>query len=151
MLHNYACIIFTCIFCVGLCIKVKLFISVNMASSGKILLALVLLQVALVLTKPYDSLYDELFPSYRDMRDEYFHRREGISNKILLFFRSICDISQKVTRFVLMLIYQFYYWVTLVFFCHLVILRPQHRRLPRDFLIFWRRNFSITIKFQLYR
>lgn len=93
MLHNYACIIFTCIFCVGLCIKVKLFISVNMASSGKILLALVLLQVALVLAKPYDSLYDELFPSYRDMRDEYFHRREGISNKILLFFRSICDIS----------------------------------------------------------
>lgn len=93
MLHNYACIIFTCIFCVGLCIKVKLFISVNMASSGKILLALVLLQVALVLAKPYDSLYDELFPSYRDMRDEYFHRREGISNNILLFFRSICDIS----------------------------------------------------------
>ncbi|XP_066017778.1 uncharacterized protein [Pocillopora verrucosa] len=50
---------------------------VNMASSGKILLALVLLQVALVLAKPYDSLYDELFPSYRDMRDEYFHRREA--------------------------------------------------------------------------
>ncbi|XP_022781120.1 uncharacterized protein LOC111322306 [Stylophora pistillata] len=80
-----------------------------MVSTGKILLVFVLLQVALALAKPYESLYDELYrsykdmrdPSYKAMRDEFPYHRRGAKQCVfgryrLGYCRAACSSSEKV-------------------------------------------------------
>ena len=85
-------------------LKSLLSISVSMACIGKIIIAFVILQVAMVLAKPYEPYDDGLYHSNEDVED-YVYKRTQTSkrrlNNLPIVFNlfSFCDMILNYFKF----------------------------------------------------